>query len=193
MPQRTALLSISILVAAPIFAQPPADLSRKFDEAERRIVRLPPGAFRKLPPALIRALDRRGCTIPQAEGTSDGQPNNVIHGAFARPNQDDWAILCSVKGTSSILVFWTGSDRNPASIAPFSDRTFIQSLTAERIDFSREIAAVGRQYILRHYRAYGGPKPPPIDHQGIDDRFVGKASNTLYFYRGRWLALQGAD
>lgn len=24
---------------------------------------------------------------------------------------------------------------------------------------------------MRCYRAYGGPKPPPINHQGIDDTF----------------------
>jgi hypothetical protein len=32
-----------------------------------------------------------------------------------------------------------------------------------------------------------------MDHQGIDDAFVGKASVALYFYRGMWLQLSGAD
>jgi len=39
-----------------------------------------------------------------------------------------------------------------------------------------EISAVDRKFILRHYRAYGGPNPPPIDHNGIDDSFLEKAS-----------------
>ena len=38
---------------------------------------------------------------------------------------------------------------------------------------------------MRHYDAYGGPKPPPIDHQGIDDAFVEKASVVHYFHRGK--------
>lgn len=46
---------------------------------------------------------------------------------------------------------------------------------------------------MGHYRAYGGPEPPPIDHQGIDDAFLEKASTTWYYDGGRWLQLQGAD
>jgi hypothetical protein len=46
---------------------------------------------------------------------------------------------------------------------------------------------------IRHYDAYGGTKPPPIDHQGIDDAFLEEASVTWYFYGGRWLKLSGAD
>jgi len=56
-----------------------------------------------------------------------------------------------------------------------------------------DITPVGKDFIMRHYRAYGGPKPPPIDHQGIDCDICQKASTTLYFYRGRWLTLTGAD
>ena len=58
---------------------------------------------------------------------------------------------------------------------------------------SREIEAVDRNYITVHYRAYGGPKPPPIDHKGINDVFVGKASVVYYLYKGEWLQLTGAD
>ena len=34
----------------------------------------------------------------------------------------------------------------------------------------RQLTALGREFIIRHYRAYGGPEPPPIDHQGIKAR-----------------------
>jgi hypothetical protein len=46
---------------------------------------------------------------------------------------------------------------------------------------------------MRHYLGYGGPKPPPMNHQGIDDAFLEKASVTYYYYRGKWLQLTGAD
>jgi hypothetical protein len=52
---------------------------------------------------------------------------------------------------------------------------------------------VGRDFIMRHYRAYGAPEPPPIDHHGIDDAFLEKASVTWYFHQGKWLQLTGAD
>jgi len=49
------------------------------------------------------------------------KPNNVIKGEFARPGQIDWAVLCSVKGVSTILVFWNGSENNPAALLPAAD------------------------------------------------------------------------
>jgi hypothetical protein len=62
-----------------------------------------------------------------------------------------------------------------------------------KIGYWREISPVGRKVITRDFQAYGGVKPPPINHQGIHDAFIGKASVVLYFYRGKWLKLTGAD
>lgn len=185
-----SLLSLSIAIL-PVCTQSPEDQKREFDEAERGIVRLPPSAFPELPGNLARDLERRGCTIPQEAFTK--KPHNVIHGSFAKPGRTDWAVLCSVKGVSTILVFWNGSERNPAEIAGMEDRIFLQGITADRIGFSRSIASVGQDFIVRHYRAYGGPAPPPMHHQGIDDAFLEKASVTWYFYGGKWLKLTGAD
>lgn len=143
---------------------------------------LAPSAFPELPQNLRRELERRGCMIPQV--AEHPRPHNVIRGQFARPGQTDWAVLCSVGPVSTILVFWSGSERNPAALAAIPD--------ADRL-YSREIRAVGRQFILQHFQAHGGPKPPPIDHQAIDDAFVGKASVVFYWHRGKWLELTGAD
>jgi hypothetical protein len=38
-----------------------------------------------------------------------------------------------------------------------------------------------------------GPKPPPINQQGIEDSFVEKGSVIFYYYEGTWLRLTGAD
>ena len=139
----------------------------------------------------MAALQRRGCTIPQVP-MIDGR-HNVIVGEFLKPGQTDWAVLCSVGGVSSILVFWNGSETNPAEIVKRKDLDRLQSGVGDQIVFSSAIASVGRGYILEHYKAYGGEKPPAIDHQGINDIFYGKASEVLYFYRGSWLHLTGAD
>jgi hypothetical protein len=183
--------AITIVGLAAAFGQLPEDMKRKFADAEARIVRLPPTAFPELPGNIAGELERRGCTIPQESSTK--APNNVTQGEFAEPGQTDWAVLCSVRGVSTILVFWNGSEKNPAAIAPVEDRHFLQTVTAEDIGFSRGITPVGKDFIMQHYQAYGGPTPPPIDHQGVDDAFVGKASGVLYFYQGKWLTLQGAD
>jgi hypothetical protein len=73
------------------------------------------------------------------------------------------------------------------------DTTWLQDKGNGKIGYSRAISAVGRKFIVDHYSAYGGPKPPPIDDQGINDAFVEKASIVRYYYRGNWLELTGAD
>ncbi|WP_321472288.1 hypothetical protein [uncultured Paludibaculum sp.] len=187
----SGFIALVFVVLAPAFAQLPEEVARKFAEAEKRIVRLPPTAFPELPGQVVRALQRRGCTIPQpALATS---PHNVLKGEFAKPGQTDWAVLCSVKGVSRILVFWNGSEKDPAAIASSEDRNYLQGISETAIGYSRGISAVGKDVIERHHRAYGGPTPPPIDHQGIDDAFLEKASVTWYFHGGRWMKLTGSD
>jgi hypothetical protein len=172
-------------------AQSPENLPPEWKEAERQIVRLPPTAFPELPGSVVRELNRRGCTIPQAAFTK--KPHNVIKGEFAKTGQTDWAVLCSIKGVSAILVFWNGSERNPDAIAAIDDFKYLQGIASDEIGFSRGISPVGRDFIVGHYEAYGGPVPPPINHQGIDDAFIEKASVTHYFHEGTWLRLTGAD
>lgn len=178
-------------MGVPLIAQAPGEMQKRFDEAQRQIVRLCPADFKNLPRNLIQDLERRRCTIPQEAESKPG--NNVIRGEFENPGQIDWAILCSVDGFSSILVFWKGTKDNPAEIARAEDRKFLQELGGEKIGFSRKISAVGKAFIMRQHRTFGGRKPPPIDHQGIDDAFVGKASTTHYYYKEKWYQLSGAD
>ena len=164
----------------------------RWEAADAAVLRLPPAAFPQLPRNIVRYLQARGCTVPQTFVSAE--PHNVISGEFARRGQTDWAVLCSRGRESSIIVFWRGSTNSVSEIARAPDKSFLQTVDGEgRIGFSRKIDAVGRGYVVAHYKAYGGPKPPPIDHQGIDDGYVEKASVVLYFYRGRWLELQGAD
>lgn len=73
------------------------------------------------------------------------------------------------------------------------DRVFLQGISPGQVGYSRQISAVRRDFITRHYRVYGGTKPPPINHEGIDDAFVEKASTTWYFYKGKWMKLTGSD
>ncbi len=156
-----------------------------------QVSRLRPSAFPELPNNITLDLQRRGCTIPQAAGIK--ARHNVIKGEFAKPGQTDWAVLCSVNDASSILIFWNGSGTNPAQIEKQDDKYRLQSDADNKMVYSRAIEPVGESFIMKHYAAYGGEKPPPIDHQGIDDQFVGKASVVWYFYRGKWIHLTGAD
>jgi hypothetical protein len=159
--------------------------------ADSLTLRLQPSAFSKLPRNIVNFLENRGYTIPQC--CQDTSPHNVICGSFVKKGQQDWAVLASKKRVSTIMVFWNGSDKQPAEVEPISDKTFLQGIGGNKIGFSRAISVASKAFILQHYESYGGPKPPPIDHEGIDDAFVEKASKVHYYYQSKWLHLTGAD
>lgn len=169
-----------------------ANAQDRWRTADEATLRLKPAAFSRLPKNIVSSLQKRNCTVPQTFGNP--APHNVIRGQFARRGQFDWAILCSRNRVSSILIFWNGSTRSVAEIARAADKDYLQTIDENaNIGFSRAIDVVGRSHIFAHYEEYGGRRPPPIKHQGINDAFVEKASSVHYFYRKRWLRLQGAD
>ncbi len=96
----------------------------RWSVADARTTRLSPAAFPQLPKAIRRNLQARGCTIPQSFQTS--APHNVIKGEFAKKGQTDWAVLCSKRKVSSILVFWGGSKHAVSKIAQSPDQVFLQ-------------------------------------------------------------------
>jgi hypothetical protein len=209
LPNKTAsmfafLVSLNILIGMdPVLVY--AGEKNIWEKGSEQTVRLSPSAFPQLPKVIQSDLSRRGCLIPQPVLTGATlQPNykssNVISGEFQKPGQTDWAVLCSVEGRSAILVFWNGSVNNTEQLGNFlPDKGWLQGMgtdlkTSEPlIEYSRGIFSVDKKYIVDHFKAYGGPQPPPVDHQGIDDAFLGKGSEVRYWYKGKWLTLQGAD
>jgi hypothetical protein len=167
------------------------DWQKPAGNAAASIRRLPVAAFPQLPPLVAGVLRARNCAVPQP--ALEGTPRNVIRGEFFAKGQNGWAVLCSVNNVTSLLAFRNENDTNPAIVTTTDDRNYLQMSTNNQVTYSREITTVGRDFIMRHYRAYGGPEPPPIDHHGIDDAFLEKASVTWYFHQGKWLQLTGAD
>jgi len=82
------------------------------------VLRLQPAAFPELPKNLVSELENRGCTIPQPY---TDRRANVIWGEFVKPGQTDWAVLCSTKGYTNLLVFWNGSATNSVELAKNPD------------------------------------------------------------------------
>lgn len=162
-----------------------------FDAALKSIKYLPIAAFPAVPPTIASVLTQRRCTNPQPYGAR--APRNLIRGEFFAAGEAGWAALCSVNHVTTLLAFRNNSDLHPVAVNSGQDRNYLQGMGGTEIGYSHEIATVDGQYIMRHYRAYGGPQPPPITHHGIDDSINDKASVTLYFHQGKWLRLQGAD
>ena len=161
-----------------------------WDKADRETRRLAPAMFAALPRPVRVDLERRGCTIPQV--WYQKTPGNVISGHFRTPTATDWAVLCSVKGVSTILVYFKGRADSVAELGSAPDKNYLQSVGDGKIGYSRAIGVVDSSVIRSAYED-GGAELPPLDHEGIDDAFVEKASVVWYWYQGKWLQLSGAD
>jgi len=184
----------SIVCWAFLFSERALSAQDRWAEADVRTRRLSPSTFQGLPTEVRKDLERRGCTIPQLwPGWGGPNPGNVVSGHFRTGRQVDWAVLCSIKRVSAILVYWAGRPDSVDQLASAADKDFLQSMRGDTIAFSRSIAIVDARYIREHFERYGGTEPPPIDHEGIDDGFQGKASVVRYWYQGKWLELTGAD
>jgi hypothetical protein len=187
------------------------------DKKDTAIRKLQPADVAELPTAFVEKLNARGCGIPQfgevgraasssahragdaagggANGTA-GEPataggtTNVIHGEFARHGQEDWAVLCSKGGSSTIVIFWGKTTACPASLARLEDAHYLKRGADKKMRYSRSIRALGKSE-LGDRAGIGGLKD--FSHQGIDDRFVGKSSAFFYCSEGKWKIFPAKD
>ena len=129
---------------------------------------LPPSAFPELPPAVIQTLQARGCQIPQIQRR---KRDNVIRGEFLKSGQTDWAVLCTTKKLTELLVLENGSADQVVVIASFSNgfaKWTIGPIAAH--DFPKE-------WLLKDGSL-------PLDHDGISSfaEFGYRVDGCLYCY-----------
>jgi len=153
------------------------------------IRRLVPAAFPVLPVSIRRDLETRRCRVPQPWGDQQ-VPRNVIHGSFTAARLDEWAVVCSVRDTSQILVYRVGVDRAAApvdSLLRESDVGWMQGEGGDRWGYSRliQVRSLGKIRAWRH-DIDGHVIPQPVDHDAIEQPFVGKSAEAFYFAAGRW-------
>ena len=91
---------------------------------------LPVSSFPALPAAIQGQLDLRGCLIPQTYEAR--RPENVVRASLERTGSSDWAVLCSAKGTVSLLVFFGGDPGHPFTLASAPETERLQSHDRER-------------------------------------------------------------
>ncbi|HEY6970049.1 MAG TPA: hypothetical protein VJA94_12655 [Candidatus Angelobacter sp.] len=157
--------------------------------AAEAVVRLNPGAVPGLPSELRAALESRGCTIPQPYDAK-GHVKNVIKGEFTSAGEADWAVLCSRQKRSAILLFRSGS-RRVAEFAERSDSQFLQVIgPGNEIGYTRLLTTATPKTIRQHL-SYGTALA--IEHAGIEDNFIGKASLVWYQSNGKWIQVAATD
>jgi hypothetical protein len=158
----------------------------------QQIARLSPDAFPEVPAAVRSELQRRDCGVPAS--FSSRRPENVVRGSFFRQGQIDVAVLCVQSDTSVILVFRGSGTSQIDELERRPNATYFQTIDAEgRTRFSRAIAVASPAQIRTQQARYGGPLPKLLDHDGIEDIFLEKASTIWYWQDGKWLPLTGSN
>jgi len=135
---------------------------------EAQTIQPAPFTFAALPNTITQDLQSRGCKLPSIRSKS------LINGEFLRPGQSDWAVLCSTKKSTSLLVYPGGSQEQV---------TVLQTVPRGFSKWSIGVISQERLNEFKTARTWRGPAPPEIDHQGIDS-FVefGRSGECLYCY-----------
>ena len=156
-----------------------------------------PDSFPDLPKPVRDSLVSRRCQIPVPGADRD----NVITGAFTAKGAVEWAVLCSVRDTSQILILNAKNGALVDSLNRSGDSGWIQGNGNKTWLFSRFIAVVPMSQLnvvpvdttSEDVVYYGAFLPKPIDHDGIDEAFLDKASTTFYFAKGHWFNVGSSD
>jgi len=156
-------------------------------KARAYIVRhLPVAAFPDLPETVAQVLAARGCTIPQSFEAHG--PENVVRGSFERAGSADWAALCSVDGTVSLLVFFASAQEKPVVLATAAETARLQPRpgTAELgFNWAIDPASPAR---VREAQIGRGQKLQ-AEHDALADSVLEQKVVYRYFDNGNWAEL----
>ena len=189
--RRESIERLTLALAATTFGCGASDSEPEPAQAAPAANMQQPSVFAQLPPTVVRNLTERRCVIPQSY--PDSTPHNVVSGQFTTPGRVDIAVLCLRDTTSVILVYRGGVADSVSELAPRPHLQAELSDTSSGFTFSRAVGVADSAFIWSRFEQYGGRRPPTLDHHGINDIFVGKASVVWYWHRGQWLQLQGSD
>jgi hypothetical protein len=162
---------------------------------------LPVSSFPELPAAIVEVLNRRGCAIPQTYAAH--HPENVIHASLARAGSTDWAVLCSVDRTVSLLVFFDGATSTgatgqsswqasgkPVELASAPEAQRLQPHDASGVlGFNWGIDPASPQQV--HEAQIGLEHPPArLDHDALADAVVDRRTIYHFFAKNAWTVLE---
>ena len=203
----TVMVSAAVMAAAVggpwrAPAQEPNQAPRSTEQMETGRVRLPSGAeivyrirllpltsFPAMPPAVSAQLNERNCMVPQTYEAR--APENVVHASLERKGSDDWAVLCSVNGSTTLYVFFQSKLSVPIALRRQRDTEWLGSEVVGAYGSAWGIARRGPSQIRA--TKGGASSHNGFDHDGIDDAFVEKSSTTHYFEDGNWIVLDNSN
>lgn len=191
---RTCLLVCALAVCSVAAAQEPeqalenlvtrGELTVRGQTREYVVRHLPPASFPDLPDAVAKALEQRGCLIPQTYAAHG--PENVVRGSFERRGSQDWAVLCSAEGKVSLLVFFSSAPGKAQVLATAPETSRLQAYNSSRVlGFNWGIEAASADTV---HEAQSGlsPRPPLLTHDAVGDSVVDRGTVYHYYSKGEW-------
>jgi hypothetical protein len=156
-----------------------------------RIRHLPVSSFPGLPEELVALLTQRGCLIPQTYEAH--RPENVIRASLERAGSSDWAVLCSERGTVSLLVFFSSAPANllVLAAAPETERLQPHDPTGV-LGFNWGIDPASPEQI-REAQAGLMFRPARLDHDALADSVVEGRTVYHFYSKNAWTILEMPD
>jgi len=149
-----------------------------------RIRHLPVTSFPDMPEAFASLLNRRGCMIPQTYEAH--RPENVVHAALERAGTTDWAVLCSVKGTVSLMIFFASAPDRPIVLAMALETDRLQDHESSPMlgfNWGIDPASPGR---IHEAQTGMDHRPPMPDHDALADSVVDHKTVYHFYSKGKW-------
>jgi len=152
---------------------------------------LPVSSFPGLPNELVALLTQRGCLIPQTYEAH--RPENVIHASLERAGSSDWAVLCSERGTVSLLVYFSSAPVNlyVLSAAPETERLQPHDPSGV-LGFNWGIDPASPEQI-RQAQAGLVFHPARPDHDALADSVVEGRTVYHFYSKNSWTILEMPD
>ncbi len=152
--------------------------------------RLPISSFPQIPSPIAATLTRRGCMIPQTWQAH--RPENVIHGSFQRRGSEDWAVLCSVGGVTTLLVFFADAstsqpvETQPMELARWQEISRLQKHDPTGVlGFNWGIDAATPAQFRDAFASQDAPPTTP-DHDSVADSVIDTKTVYHLFTQGQW-------
>jgi hypothetical protein len=162
---------------------------------------LPISSFPELPAGIVELLSQRGCAIPQTYAAH--HPENVVHASLTHAGSSDWAVLCSVDGTVSLLVFFDDATSNggpgqslgqaarkPVVLASAPETQRLQPHDPSGVlGFNWGIDPASPQQV--HEAQFGlEPMPARLDHDALADSVVEHRTIYHFYAKNAWNVLE---
>src|SRR4051812_2824631 len=189
---RCVLVCLFALVSAT--AQQPDPDSQRLVESGQVLIegqtahyvirRLPVSSFPELPQRIAEQLNQLQCMIPQSYQAH--HPENVVHASLERAASSDWAVLCSVNGTVSLLAFFSSAPGPPAVLATGPEKQRLQRYDSSGVlGFDWAIATASPDAVHQAQSAMER-RPRPPDHDALKDIAIDGKTLYRFYSKGAW-------